>query len=179
MQLAISVLGKKTDEFLVDFLSAVSMCHCSIIEFNTCNHTRLTSAYLLIDGNWNHIAKLENLLEGLRQRYQLQISLLRPDDGETESDTELPPGVPYMLETISSDKRDILYAITQFMTDRGVMIEEITASRHGAAIFEQRIFTTRFLVLVPDKIRIMSLREEFLDFCDGLNIDAIFEPIKR
>ena len=179
MQLAISVLGKKTNEFLVDFLSAVSICHCNVVEFNTCNHTRLTAAYLLIDGNWNHVAKLENLLESLRHRYQLQISLLRPDDAESDAEPVLPPGVPYTLETISSDKRDILFAITQFITDRGILIEEITASRHGAAIFDQRIFSTRFLVLVPDKVRILSLREEFLDFCDSLNIDAILEPIKR
>jgi len=179
MQLAISVLGNKTHDFLVDLLSAVSMCHCSVVEFNTCNHTRLTAAYLLIDGNWNHIAKFENLLEALRHRYAVQICLLRPDDAESDDEIGLPPGVPYTLETISSDKREILFAVTQFITDRGIIIEEVTASRHGAALFDQRIFTTRFLVLVPDKVRILSLREEFLDFCDSLNIDAILEPIKR
>lgn len=179
MQLAISVLGNKTGDFLVDFLAAVSQCHCSVIEFNISNHTRITAVFLLIDGNWNHVAKLENLLEPMRHRYQLQISFLRPGDSEAEMDFLLPPGVPYTVETISSDKRDVLYPVTQFLTDRGVIIEEIVASRHGAVVFEQSIFTTRFLVLVPDKVRILSLREEFLDFCDSLNIDAILEPIKR
>jgi glycine cleavage system transcriptional repressor len=34
-------------------------------------------------------------------------------------------------------------------------------------------------LLVPANVHILSLREEFLDFCDDLNIDAILEPIKR
>jgi len=63
--------------------------------------------------------------------------------------------------------------------DRGICIEEITASRHQAAFFNTPVFSTKFVLLVPPEVRILSLREEFLDFCDSLNIDAILEPIKR
>lgn len=176
MQLAITVLGKKSSDFIGELLSTISACHCNILEFNTTSISKLTTAYLLIDGNWNHIAKLENLLETMRDRYQLQISLLRPEELPA---TTAAQGVPYTLETISMDKQDLLFMIAGFLLDRGVFIEEINASLHPAMSFANPIFSSRFLLLVPPTVRILPLREEFLDFCDSINIDAILEPIKR
>lgn len=177
MQLAITVLGKKTDGFIAEVLSAISACQCNILELRTSNLTRITTAYLLIDGNWNHVAKLEGLLDAIRNRFEVQISLLRPDD--MVENQPLQEGVPYTLETISMDKRDLMFAVTSFLLERGIVIEEISASRHPAMMFHNSIFSSRFLLLVPAEVRILSLREEFLDFCDSINIDAILEPIKR
>lgn len=177
MQLAITVLGNKTNGLITEVLSAIGACQCNILEWRAANLTKMTAAYLLIDGNWNHIAKLEGLLETMRGRFDVQISLLRPEEKEPEQPVD--EGVPYTLETISMDKRDLLSAVTSFLLDRGILIEEVSASRHPAMMFSNQIFSSRFLLLVPADVRILSLREEFLDFCDSLNIDAILEPIKR
>jgi len=174
MKLAISVLGNKTKDFIAETLSAVSACQCNVLELRTSNLLQITALYVLMDGNWNHIAKLEAMLDILAKRLNMQISFLRPEpDGPVEE------GVPYMLETISMDKKDLLFAVTSFLIDRGIAIEEITASRHQAAFFNNTVFSSKFILLVPDDVRILSLREEFLDFCDNINIDAILEPIKR
>jgi len=87
--------------------------------------------------------------------------------------------VPYTLETISVEKKDLLFAVTSFLTERGILVEEVAASRHNDGVFGNPIFSSKFLLLVPPHVGILSLREEFLDFCDSLNIDAILEPIKR
>lgn len=174
MQLAITVLGNKPNDFIAETLSAVSVCQCSVLELRTSNLTQITAVYLLIDGNWNHIAKLEGMLDAVAKRLLMQISFLRP-----ESDSPMLEGVPYTLETISMDKKDLLLAITSFLTEHGIFVEEITASRHHAAFFNNTVFSTKFILLVPENVRILSLREEFLDFCDNLNIDAILEPAKR
>ncbi len=176
MHLAITVLGNKTDGFIAELLSAISACHCTILEFCTSSLTEVTSAYVLVDGNWNHVAKLEGLLETLSSRFQIQLSLLRPPKISANA---LAEGVPYTLETISTEKKELLFDVMSFLTDRGVFIEEIEASLHPAVLFNHKIFSTRFTLLVPSDVRILSLREEFLDFCDNLNIDAILEPIKR
>jgi glycine cleavage system transcriptional repressor len=34
------------------------------------------------------------------------------------------------------------------------------------------------IVNVPTRIHIAALREEFLDLCDNMNLDAILEPLK-
>lgn len=174
MQLAITVLGEKSNGFLGEVLSALSACQCSVLELRTSNLTELTAAYLLIDGNWNHIAKLEGMLDAIKTRLEIQMNFLRPSQ-----EPQAVEGVPYTLETISVDKNDILFAVTSFLLDRGICIEEISASRHNAAFFNTAVFSTKFILLVPPSVRILSLREEFLDFCDSLNIDAILEPVKR
>lgn len=177
MQLAISALGNKTDGFVGELLSAISACHCSVLELRTASLTEMTSVYLLIDGNWNHVAKFEGLLDGLSSRFQVAVSVLRPKEGKAAN--MVPEGVPYTLETISMEKKDLLFAVTSFLLERGVVIDEINASMHPAMLFNNPVFSTRFTLLVPPNVRILSLREEFLDFCDGMNIDAILEPIKR
>ena len=40
------------------------------------------------------------------------------------------------------------------------------------------MFSLYMALSVPNSIHIPMLREEFLDFCDHLNLDAILEPIK-
>ncbi|MGZ4959696.1 MAG: glycine cleavage system protein R [Methylomonas sp.] len=174
MQLAITVLGNRTHDFIAETLSAASVCQCSVLELRTSNLTQITALYLLIDGNWNHIAKLEGMLDAVAKRLMMQISFLRP-----EGDSAMPEGVPYTLETISMDKKDLLFSIISFLTEHGIIVEEITASRHHAAFFNNTVFSSKFILLVPENVRILSLREEFLDFCDNLNIDAILEPAKR
>ena len=41
------------------------------------------------------------------------------------------------------------------------------------------VLVTKFIILIPSQLPLLTLREEFLDFCDQLNIDAILEPVKR
>lgn len=176
MQLAISVLGQYSKSFIAELLSVVSACHCNILEINSASLNKITTAFLLVDGNWNHVAKLESLLENMRDRYELQIALLRPD--ETPSDKPM-IGIPYTLETISLEKSDLLVMVASFLLDRGVLIEEITAGLQTSMNPNNPVFTSRFSLLVPPAVRVLSLREEFLDFCDSINIDAILEPIKH
>ena len=135
MQLAISVLGNKTDDFIAETLTAISSCQCSVLELRTSNLTQVTALYMLMTGNWNHIAKLEGLLDAIAKRLNLQITFLRP-----EIDNRLPEGVPYTLETISMDKKDLMFAVTTFLLEHGIVIEEITASRHRRLFLTTRYF---------------------------------------
>lgn len=175
MQLAISVLGIKSSNFVGELLATINACHCGVVELTYTSLNKITTAFVLVDGNWNHVAKLEKLLDGLREHHQVQISMLRPEDETSANDI----GVPYTLETISMEKRDLLFVVANFLQSRGVLIEEISAGLHPNSVGSNPVFSTRFMLLVPPSVRIMALREDFLDFCDSINVDAIIEPIKR
>lgn len=177
MQLAITVLGQRTEEFIAELLSVICSCQCNVLEFHTANLTDITSVYALVDGKWNHVAKLEGILDTFRLRFQLQINLFRPSDSGASSSNM--KGVPYALETVSVEKKELLFEVVAFLLAHGIVIDEVSASLHPAALFNHKIFSTRFTILVPPEVRILSLREEFLDFCDNLNVDAVLEPIKR
>ena len=40
------------------------------------------------------------------------------------------------------------------------------------------MFSVNLAIGIPASMHIAMLREEFLDFCDDLNLDAVLEPIK-
>jgi glycine cleavage system transcriptional repressor len=40
------------------------------------------------------------------------------------------------------------------------------------------MFSVQMTVSVPSRIHLAHLREEFLDFCDARNLDAILDPVK-
>ena len=40
------------------------------------------------------------------------------------------------------------------------------------------MFSVRMNIGIPADIQIAVLRDEFMDFCDSLNIDAVLEPFK-
>ena len=174
MQITITALGNQSTPFISEILAAVSSCHCNVVELRLSHLAQSTASYLLVDGNWNHIAKLETILDSLQKRLEIQIHTLRP-----ETEPKEPEGIPYSLETISLDHNNVIEDITSFLLDHRIRIEEITASSFQGPYIQSSIFSTKFILLIPPEVRLLALREEFLDFCDNLNIDAIIEPIKR
>lgn len=174
MQIVITVLGSHRNNFITQILPVISDNLCKIIEVRSTRLSDLTAGYLLIEGNWNQIAKLEAALEILKHKLDIRIHKIRPE--KSSNSTEY---LPYSIETISIDRHDIIGCISQFLVARSITIEEIIGSRYQAAYLQSDVFSTRFVIFIPPELRILSLREEFLDFCDQMNIDAILEPIKR
>lgn len=174
MQLTITALGNLNSHFLADIFPTIRDCKCNVLEIRSSRLGQSTASYLLIQGNWNQIAKVESVLESLQKRVDIKIQSLR-----TEAKEKGKESVPYTLETISLDKESIVEAIINFLMEHNIDIEEITGSSYQAPYAQTPVFSTKFVILVPPQIHLLSLREEFLDFCDHLNIDAILEPIKR
>jgi glycine cleavage system transcriptional repressor len=176
MQLAISVLGANHTNLIGEILPVVRDCNCNILEIRSSQLGQSTAAYLLIQGNWNQIAKVENTIENIQKRLEIKISTLRPEQKDKDKTKDC---IPYSLETISLDKDSLVESITSFLFDRDISVEEIAGSAYQAPYIQSSVFSTKFIILVPSSLSLLSLREEFLDFCDQLNIDAILEPVKR
>jgi len=174
MQLAITVLGHNRNYFITEILSTIRDCKCSIVEIRFSRLEQTDAAYLLIQGNWNQIAKFESVMEAVEKRLEIKIHMLRPEREHKEKDF-----LPYSLETLSIDRDNIIESVSAFLSVRGIEVEEISGSSYQAPYISTSVFATKFIVLIPPEIRLLPLREEFLDFCDQLNIDAILEPIKR
>lgn len=174
MQLTITALGDKSIRFVSEILLIISNCKCSIVEVRSSNLADTTASYFLVDGNWNHIAKLELLLSVLKQSLDIQLLMLRTDLEQKKIE-----GIPYSIETLSVDKHNIVEDISNFLFERHICIEEVSASRFQASYAATTIFSSKFILLIPSEVRLLLFREEFLEFCDIQNIDAMIEPIKR
>lgn len=174
MQLVITILGSSQTRFMAEILPCIRDCKCHILEIRSSGVGQATACYLLIEGNWNQIAKFESSLDVIQKRLDIKVQLLR-----TEEKAKTPEYLPYSLETISLAHENIIESIATFLLDRDIAIEEITGSSYQAPYLQTSVFSSKFILLVPASVSLLMLREEFMDLCDQLNIDAILEPIKR
>ena len=175
MQLVISVLGSNQVNFIAELLPAISDCKCSLLEIR-CSQLaqRVTAVYVLVQGNWNQIAKLESVLEVLQRRMEIKIHTMRPEQKEKNREF-----LPYTLETMSLTTHNIMESVTTFLLDREIEIEEMVGSSYPAPYVHTPVFSCKCVILIPPHLNLFALREEFLDLCDQVNIYAILEPLKR
>lgn len=174
MQLAITALDNNRINFVTELLPAIQDCKCSILEIRASRLAQASAVYWLVQGNWNQIAKLENQLEILQRRSDLKLQWLRTEVREHQTNC-----MPYLLETLSLNREGILESVIKFLLERGIEIEEVSGSCYPSAYIQSPVVSSRFIVLVPEDVPLLALREEFMEFCDRINIDAILEPIKR
>jgi len=154
--LVISALGSDQPG-IVDALSeAVFDAGCNIADSRMTVLGGEFATLLLVSGNWNNIAKLEQSLPKLSERLGLTTTTKRTQRSTAKSDL-----LPYMVEVISLDHPGIVHNLANFFASRGINIQELTTTSYAAA-----------------HTLIAALRDEFLDFCEQLNLDAIIEPVK-
>jgi glycine cleavage system transcriptional repressor len=79
---------------------------------------------------------------------------------------------------VSSDRPGILVKIVDFFSRHEISVEQLSSMRYQAMQTGAAMFQAQFTIGVPDKIHIAALRDDFLEFCDGLNLDAIMDPVK-
>ncbi|NOZ52545.1 MAG: glycine cleavage system protein R [Gammaproteobacteria bacterium] len=171
--LVITAVGKDRPG-IVDQLSMTILDNgCNI------NDSRMTvlggefAIILLISAKWNALAKLENQLPALGDRLELNITAKR-----TEESPQNDKLLSYSIDVVSMDHPGIVYQIANFFSSRKINIRELNTNGYAAAHTGTPMFTMAMLINIPADIRIAALREEFLEFCDNLNMDAVLEPSK-
>ena len=59
MQLVITVLGEDRPDLIVEITRAIKDCKCTILESRMTELGHEFAGHLLVEGNWNHIVRLE------------------------------------------------------------------------------------------------------------------------
>jgi glycine cleavage system transcriptional repressor len=128
---------------------------------------------LLVSGNWHTLAKLESELKKLEEQAGLSIILRR-----TEARPERSDMLPYAVDVVCLDQPGIVYNLASFFASREIDIAELNTRSYAAAHTGAPMFSVQMTVNIPGNLQISVLRDEFMDFCDHLNLDAIMEPVK-
>ncbi len=175
MQLVITAVGADRAELIGELTKTIRECRCGILESRMSELGTEFAAYFLVDGNWNHVARLESAFEALANRYGLKVFSHRASEIEKQPDN----AIPYAVDVFASDRIDNISELAVFFSSRNIKILDFTSSRYPAPYNGSPLFLAHMIVKIPVGIRIVSLRDEFLEFCDQQNLDAILEPIKR
>lgn len=129
---------------------------------------------LLVSGNWHTISRLERDLGKFAEQNDLTIQLKRTEPKKFAKEL-----LPYAVDVVSLDQPGIVHSLAGFFATRNVEIGEVTTRSYPAAHTGTPMFSVQMLVNIPAGAHISTLREEFMEFCDQVNIDAIIEPVKH
>ncbi|MEA2093122.1 MAG: glycine cleavage system protein R [Pseudomonadota bacterium] len=172
-QLVLSALGGDKPGLIDELSRCILNSGCNIVD------SRMTvlggdfAILLLVDGNWNNIAKLENQITQIEERLDLTITARRTTPKGIGKDL-----LPYGVDVVALDHPGIVHNLAGFFSKRQINIQEMTTSSYSAAHTGTPMFSVHLMIDIPATLQISVLREEFMDFCDQLNLDAVIEPVK-
>jgi glycine cleavage system transcriptional repressor len=172
-QLVLSALGEDRPGIIDELSRCILDSGCMILDSRMAVLGGDFALLLQVGGNWNNIAKLENQVAGLEERLGLVIASRRNTHRGPAEDL-----LPYGVEVVALDQPGIVHNLARFFSQRQINIQEMITSSYPAPHSGTAMFSVHLSVDIPAKTQISTLREEFMDFCDQMNLDAVIEPVK-
>jgi glycine cleavage system transcriptional repressor len=152
----------------------IADCGCNLADARVSTLGADISLVLLARGPWDAVAKLESALTRMaREDSSLHLSWYRSQPRSAQSHL-----LPYIVEIISADRNGVLAEVVEFFSRRGISIEQLTSMRYQAMQTGAEMFQAQITVGIPANNHIAALRDDFLELCDSLNLDAIMDPVK-
>ena len=166
-QLVITALGVDRPG-IVDELSNVLFKHNLNIEDSRMSVLGGEFAVLLLVGGSSQsiedfVADTASLEESLNMKILVKI---------TSSETSRQAMLPYSVEVVAIDNPGIVHNLASFFSSRQINIVDLNTERYAAAHTATPMFAVNMTIGIPADIPIKKLREEFIDMCDELNLDA-------
>jgi len=171
--LAVTAVGSDRTGIVHELTRIVTDCGGSISESRMASLGSEFAMLLLVSGNWHSLAKLETELKKLGDSGNLTVHVKRTEPRAARTDM-----VPYSIDVVCIDQSGIVSGLSGFFASRGIDIAEVSTRTYPAAHTGAQMFSVQMIVNIPARIHLAHLREEFMDFCDSLNLDAIMEPVK-
>ena len=128
---------------------------------------------MLLSGSWDAIAKIEDSLARLEEQLGVKTVAERAVERKQEGSF-----MPYAIEVVSVDQPGIVHSIASFFATREINIEDLFSGTYKASHTGTPMFQMHLTISVPTDLSIATLRGEFMEFCDHMNLDAIMEPVK-
>lgn len=151
----------------------ISDSGCNLVDTRLSTVGRDVSLTALATGSWDSVAKLEAMLGRLEREEGLRVMWYRTEAKPVQSNL-----LPYVVEVIAADKQGILFQLADFFDRQGITIENLQSTRYRAMQTGAEMFSAQITIGVPSDMHIAALRDDFLEFCDHLNLDAIMDPVK-
>lgn len=171
--LAITALGSDRLDTARQLTRSISDAGCNVLESRMMHLASTFSMQMLISGGWDAIARLEQALPKLERELGVRFLSQRTERAASHADR-----VPYGVDAVCLDQPGVVAALIEFFNSGDVTVEELTTRTYPAMHTGAPMLATQMVVSIPADTHIGMLRENFTDFCDRCNLDAVLEPIK-
>jgi glycine cleavage system transcriptional repressor len=122
---------------------------------------------LLVSGEQQSIDEFVGDTASLEQSLNMKILVKL-----THSETAPKAVVPYTVEVVAIDHPGIVHKLASFFSGRQINIVDLHTERYAAAHTATPMFAVSITIGIPADMAIKALRDEFIDMCDELNLDA-------
>ncbi|MGY6517855.1 MAG: glycine cleavage system protein R [Lysobacteraceae bacterium] len=171
--LLISAYAKHPDSPLLAVTRRISDSGCNLADARLSTVGSDVSVAALAVGPWDAVAKLESMLARAEREEGIKLVYYRTEPRPVHGNM-----LPYIVEVIASDKPGILFQLADFFDRQGISIENLHSSRYRAMQTGADMFSAQITIGIPADTHIAALRDDFHEFCDHLNLDAIMDPMK-
>jgi glycine cleavage system transcriptional repressor len=171
--IVISAIGTDRTGIVEDISKVVLSCGGNIEESRMTTLGSEFAMLMLVSGNWHTLSRLESGFEKLGKDDNLTVSIRKTGERTVKEDR-----MPYGVDVVSLDQEGIVFNLAHFFASRDIEIADVATRRYAAAHTGAPMFAVQMAVNIPASVQIAQLRDEFLELCDRLNLDAILEPVK-
>ncbi len=171
--IVISAIGPDRTGVVQDISRVILNCGGNIEESRMATLGAEFAVLMLVSGQWHTLDRLERNLERLGGEAGLTFSIRQTDVRPARTDR-----LPYAVDVVALDQQGIVYNLADFFSTHDIEIADVATRRYAAAHTGAPMFAVQMAVNIPASVNLAQLREEFLELCDRLNLDAILEPVK-
>lgn len=171
--LAITASGEDQVGLVERFTSRILDAGCNIEESRMAVLGGQFAILMLVSGPWHALTKLEDKAGPMGEELGLTIISKR-----TRPQERVKPLVPYRVNVVAMDHPGIVHKLAEFFSRQGINIEELATETYPAPHTGTPMFSVNITIGVPADMHLPTLRGDFFDYCDNLNLDAVMEPAR-
>jgi glycine cleavage system transcriptional repressor len=171
--LAVTAIGPDRAGVVRDLSQAVTAAGGSIRESRMIALGSEFAVLMLVAGNWHTITKIQGQLSTLQKQSGLTVTVRETQPRAVEN------AAPYVVDAVTLDEEGILFGLSNFFASRNLEIAEVNTRRYNAPHTGAAMFGVQMTINLPKSVHLASLREEFMEYCDEHNLDAVIEPAQR
>lgn len=172
--LAVTVIGADRTGLVRDVTKAISGAGGSIKQSRMATLGSEFAMVALVAANWHSIKKTEEALADLAESSELTIGFRSTEERQGRE-----PAAPYSVDIVTMDQEGIIAGLAGFFAGRNIEIADLNTRQYNAAHTGAEMFAVQMAINIPAATHLATLREEFHEYCEEQNLDAIIEPIQR
>ncbi|MFV1872203.1 MAG: glycine cleavage system protein R [Oleiphilus sp.] len=170
--LVISTIGTDQPGIVNKLAKACSSNKCNIIDSRMTVLGGEFAVIMMVSGSWDAVAKLEKSLPSLSEELNLTTTIKHTRQRNSS------PSLAYAVSVVALDNPGIVHELAQFFSSQNINIDDLQTGTYSAPHTGTQMFNLSMNIRIPSDTHIATLRDDFMDFCDELNLDAVIEPLR-
>lgn len=171
--LVISSIGTDRPGIVNELAKACSANQCNIVDSRMTVLGGEFAVIMMVAGSWDAVAKLEGTLPSISKNLGLTTTIKQTQERTARQ------ALSYTVNVVALDNPGIVHEIAQYFSNQDINIDDLQTTTYSAPHTGTQMFNLNMIIQLAADTHIASLRDEFMEFCDELNLDAVIEPLRQ